>query len=346
MTPLRWTLLILSLAAAYVLWPLWPPLVLAAWTAALTRPVLMRFERAFKGRSRAAAVIALLLFVLLATPLVLISIGVISGAGELLALVESSPTAAGALQTLISSPEAPTEGMPTSLAEVMSLARRYGTQGLGLLSNVAGAAAKGVVGLFIYFAGAYTFLLHSAALWQWAKSHSPLQPGHLQRLGDAFQETGRGLLVGVGLTSATQGLAATVIYLALGVPRAWVLGPITGLASIIPVVGTALVWAPISVGLFIADKPVRAVILVILGITVIGLIDNFLRPIYARMGALKMPLFLVFLSVFGGLASFGTWGALMGPLVMRLTMEVLAITREEKEVPPAALSPGAPGDEV
>ncbi len=53
------------------------------------------------------------------------------------------------------------------------------------------------------------------------------------------------------------------------------------------------------------------------------------------MGALKMPMFLLFLSVFGGLAAFGTWGALIGPLIVRLAMEVLAIVQEEKQVVPA-----------
>ena len=100
--------------------------------------------------------------------------------------------------------------------------------------------------------------------------------------------------------------------------------------SIIPVVGTSLVWAPISAGLFLTGKPVHAAILVVLGVTVIGLIDNFLRPIYARIGALEMPLYLLFLSVFGGLAAFGTWGAVIGPLVVRLAMEILAISKEEE----------------
>jgi predicted PurR-regulated permease PerM len=168
-------------------------------------------------------------------------------------------------------------------------------------------------------------------VWEWIKRNSPLEARHLDRIADAFHETGRGLLVGVGLTSATQGLAATIIYLALGVPRFWVLGPITGLASIIPMVGTALVWGPIALGFFLTAHPIKGVILLVLGMGVIGVIDNLLRPIYARMGALKMPMFLLFLAVFGGLAAFGTWGALIGPLIVRLAMELLAINREEQK---------------
>ena len=107
------------------------------------------------------------------------------------------------------------------------------------------------------------------------------------------------------------------------------LGPITGIASVIPAVGTALVWGPISLGLLLTNRPIKALVLVLPGVGVISLIDNLLRPLYARLGALKMPMFLLFASVFGGLAVFGTWGALIGPLIVRLAMEALSIAREE-----------------
>jgi predicted PurR-regulated permease PerM len=337
MTPLRWTLLALCAAALFVLWPLWPALLLAAWTAELTRPLLLRFERGLKGRRRAAAALSLLLFVVLVLPLVLMTVGVISGAQELLATARTSPSARGALQTLLSAPDAPAR-LPSNLHDLMALAQRSGTQGLGLLGDFAGAAATAFVGLFIYFGGAYALLVDSPTVWVWLKAHSPLDQRHLTRLGNAFHETGRGLLVGVGLTSLTQGLVATIIYLALGVPRAWVLGPITGLASVIPFVGTALVWGPISLGLLLNERPIAALVLLLLGVGVISVIDNLLRPLYARMGALKMPTFMLFVAVFGGLAAFGTWGALLGPLIVRLLMETLAIAREEPAQAPNAVT--------
>jgi predicted PurR-regulated permease PerM len=140
--------------------------------------------------------------------------------------------------------------------------------------------------------------------------------------------------MGVGLTSATQGLVATLVYLSLGVPRWWVLGPITGLASMIPLVGSALVWAPVMLGLFLTGHPIKGAILVVLGVGVISIVDNLLRPIYARMGALKMPMFLLFVSIFGGLAALGAWGAILGPLIVRLWMEALVLRRETESCPP------------
>lgn len=331
-TTLTWLTLGLVVVSMLVVWPLWPPLVLAAWTAALARPLLTRLERGLHGRRRGAAVLSLLLFLVVALPLSLVVVGVIAGARELLTTVQASSSARSALEGLLSSTDAPLP-LPTTLADVTSLVKRSGAQGIDLLTTIAGAAASGLVGLFIFFGGAYSLLVDGARLWAWLQENTPLPARALQRLGAAFHETGRGLLVGVGLTSLTQGLVATIIYASLGVPRAWVLGPITGLASIIPFLGTGLVWGPIALGLFLTGRPGRGVILVVLGVGVISVVDNLLRPLFARWGALELPVFVLFVSVFGGLVTFGTWGALMGPLVVRLTMEALALAKESAALP-------------
>lgn len=205
MTPLRWVLLVLCGAAAFVLWPLWPSLVLAAWTAALVRPVLVRFERGLKGRRRAAAVLSLVLFLVVILPVVLVVLGVVGGAQELLTTLKTSPSASGALRTLISSPDSAAT-VPTSFAEVLPLLQRSGAQGIDLLTWAFGAAANGVIGLFLYFGGAYALLVDAHAAWAWFKGHSPLRDEHADRLAAAFHETGRGLLIGVGLTCVAQGL--------------------------------------------------------------------------------------------------------------------------------------------
>ncbi len=323
---LQWTIVALTAAAMYVCWPLWPALVLAAWTAALARPLLVRFERVLKGRRRAAAVLSLLLFLVLALPLVAIVLGVVSGAQQLAHLIAQQSSAQGALASIATGTGAsPTPRLPNDVASALELVRRYGAQSANFLQNIAGAAASGVIALFIYFAGAHAFLLHGSSLWVWVRRHSPIEAGHLERYSAAFHETGRGLLVGVGLTSATQGAVATLAYLALGVPSWWVLGPITGLASMIPVVGSGLVWAPLTFGFFLTGHTIKGSVLAVLGFAVISSVDNLLRPVFAHFGSLRMPTFLLFVSLFGGMAAFGAWGAILGPLIVRLWIEALAV---------------------
>lgn len=323
----RWLLMGLTIAAVYACWPLWPALVLAAWTAGLAGPLLARFERGLRGKRRAAAALSLLLFVLLALPVVAVVLGVLSGAHDLAGLLAAQPSAKGALESIALGPDAAPQ-VPRDLAGALQLFERHGGQALAVLGNVAGAAASGAVLLLMYFGGAYVLLIHGPEVWAWMLKHSPLPRTHLERLGAAFHETGRGLLIGVGLTSATQGLVATVVYFLLGVPRWWVLGPITGLASVVPLFGSALVWAPLAAGFFLGDHVGKAVILLVFGAGVISTADNLLHAIYARVGSLRMPTFLLFVAVFGGLFAFGTWGALLGPLAVRLWLEALSLQGE------------------
>lgn len=332
---LRWTAFALTAAVVYVCWPLWPALLLGAWTTMLVRPLLNRFERGLKGRRRAAAVLTLLLFLVLLLPLSLVVLGVVSGAQDLALAIGRASTAKAALETIAGGDAAEQwPHIPTTLSDLLDLVQRYGAQGMTVFTTVAGAAATGLVGLLIYFGGAYVFSLDGPAAWAWCRRHSPLQPEHLDRFTAAFHETGRGLLVGVGLTSATQGVVATLAYLSLGVSRWWVLGPITGLASMIPLVGSGLVWLPIAIGLFLTGHPIKGSILAALGVGVISTVDNILRPIYARMGSLKMPTFVLFVSIFGGIIAFGTWGAILGPLLVRLWMEAMALRSESATSPP------------
>ena len=335
---LAWLLLGLGAAATYLCWPLWPALVLAAWTASLARPILVRLERWLHGRRRAAAVISLVLFLGLVLPLGLTVLVALSGLQEIARALTQAATEPlspkSALDAITAgtgaAPGAPPGPWPKDLAGLLALVQQYGSQALRVLSSVAGAAVSGLVAVFVYFGSTVVFLLDGPKLREWCTRRAPLKREHLARMAAAFHETGRGLLIGVGLTSATQGLVATLLFLALGVPRWWVLGPITGLASMLPFVGSALVWLPIALGLFLSGHPVRAVLLVVLGATVISTVDNVLRPIYARLGSLEMPSLLLYVSIFGGIAAIGPLGALLGPLVVRLFLEVVELVHDKR----------------
>ncbi|CAF1457837.1 unnamed protein product [Didymodactylos carnosus] len=168
-------------------------------------------------------------------------------------------------------------------------------------------------------------------LWQWIIRHTPLSPKHMNRLSLAFHETGRGLLIGVGLTCLVQGIVAAIAYACLRIPRAFTLGLLTGLAALVPIIGTAIVWIPIAIGLILQSQYVKAGIMVGVGVLVIGSIDNLLRPLFSKLGALEMSTLLLLLSIFGGIEMLGPWGALLGPVVVRLTTEALVLVREDQE---------------
>ena len=72
-----------------------------------------------------------------------------------------------------------------------------------------------------------------------------------------------------------------------------------------------------------------AIAMGLVGIGAVSTIDNILRPAFARFGKLNLSAFVLLISIFGGLAVFGTWGLFLGPLFVRLAKEALEIVREE-----------------
>jgi predicted PurR-regulated permease PerM len=332
---LRLVVAVLVAGALWVFLPLWPYLVLAVWFASFARPLLERFAKRFRGRRWAAAILTLLLFVLVLGPLVFIGIALTADAIELGRRVSTSESGQSALQAIVSPSRGGAQpigieiGPTFDVPSILRFAQENGQRAMSVMTGVAGVAANVVLGLFVFFAAAYVALVEGPRAYAWLEAHTPLARRHQERLARAFIETGRGLAVGVGLTGLAQGLLATLAYMALGVPRAMVLGVVTLFASLVPSIGTAFVWVPVSIGLALSGQTTQAIILFAFGAVVVSSADNVLRPLFAKWGQLQMHGFLVLLAMLGGVLAFGGWGLLLGPLLARLAIEALRIFREE-----------------
>jgi predicted PurR-regulated permease PerM len=334
------------LLAGATLAPLWAPLAFAAWTAALLDPFATWLAKKSGGRRWLGAGAATVMVLALLVPVGLTLTSIASSVAAFVRQMMASPQARSALEAVVS-PEAgattsaPSEGimdlLRANITRLPTLAREHGATAWSAASSAAGAGAIAALTVFIFFVALYSFLEDGREMWAWAKRHAPLREAHCDRLGRAFLETGHGLMVGAGLTGLAQAVLATVIYAALGVPRFMVLGAITFVCAFIPTIGTAIVWAPIAIGFFLKGSFVKGLLLVLLGGVGIGSIDNVLRPFMQRWGGnMKLSSFVLLLAAFGGLAAFGAKGLILGPLSIRLCVEVLAMARENREAQQSA----------
>ncbi len=323
----RWLALGLVAASAVTLAPFWASLVLAAWVADLLQPAVRGLQPFLGGRRRGAAAIVVLLVVAVLAPLLGAVAAVVGAARELLTQLHTAFERQGPLGILLGASGVPAR--PT-FHEWADSASRHGTNAWRALTAVAQTSASVLVAGLVFVAALYAFAASGPQSYRWLARHSPLPRGSLARLARAFRETGRGLIVGGLGTALVQGLVATVAYVAIGIPRALLLGPLTAVCAVVPVVGTGLVWVPLAVGLGLTGDYARAVAVVVVGAGVHSLIDNFVRPILTRFGRLELPTVVVLVSMLGGIAAFGAPGALLGPLTVRLTVEALAMTREER----------------
>src|SRR5690625_7991112 len=84
--------------------------------------------------------------------------------------------------------------------------------------------------------------------------------------------------------------------------------------SLIPIIGPGLIWVPVAFYMLVTGNYVSAIVLIAFGSIVIGLVDNFLRPILVGRDT-KLPDYLVLLSTLGGLAFFGFYGFVIGSVI-------------------------------
>jgi predicted PurR-regulated permease PerM len=209
---------------------------------------------------------------------------------------------------------------------------------LSAAQTLFGAATSVVVGMFVFTLGFHSLLVDGRRAYTWLLQRSPIPHSHVERLSSAFSETARGLLVGVGLTALLQGITASIGYFALGVPQAAVLGLLTTLAALIPSIGTGLVWAPVTAGLYLTGRPQAALVLLCIGV-VVSVLDNVVRPWLSRYGKLEMSPFLTLIAMLGGAAAFGGFGVLLGPLVLRLAIEGVRVLHDARLDAPRPPSP-------
>lgn len=323
-TVLLVVLALLTIGTCLVLWPLAAPLVLGAWAAHLSRRLFAKLNRALHGRARAAGVLTAALVIALAAPLAVAITTLVPTAKSLIQELKAAGGGRGALAALVTNGS----GGPDGKLDVVGLAKDYGAGASRAVTTIASMGADVVVGIFVFFVVFFSFLVDGERAYGWFVEHAPVEPRTLRRFSDAFHQAGRGLLLGTGLTAVVQGVLCGILFAALGVPRAMLLGMLSAVAALIPVTGTALVWLPVAAGLALTGHPGKALVLVALGAGVVGTVDNLMRPWLSERAEVGLSTTLVLVGIFGGIAAFGPWGLLFGPLVLRLAIEGFEIAKE------------------
>jgi predicted PurR-regulated permease PerM len=158
-----------------------------------------------------------------------------------------------------------------------------------------------------------------------------------QHLLGVAGKTVRGVVYGILGTALAQAVVAGIGFLIAGVPGVALLALITFFASVVPIVGTALVWLPAALWLFNQGSTGWGIFMLIWGVGVANL-DNIVKPWLISQGS-NMPFILIFFGVLGGAIAFGFIGVFLGPTLLAVGFRLV------KEWSAARPSSPAAGDE-
>ena len=321
-------LIAVSVAFALILWPFYGAILWAVVFATVFAPVHRRLL-SFVGRrpNLAALGTVLLIVAIVLLPLTLTAMSVVQEATGLYAGIEAGEVDFGrSLSELLDAlpPWATALLNRLGISDLGDLQARLSNafkEGSQVLATQAVSIGQGtahiVVSFFLMLYLLFFFLRDGPELTQGLRNAIQLRAEQERALFSKFTIVIRAMFKGTLLVAALQGILGGIIFWFLGIPAAVLWGVVMAFLSLLPAVGSALIWLPASVYLLATGAVWQGIVLIAYGALVIGLVDNLLRPFLIGMDT-KLPDYVVLISTLGGIAIFGLNGIVIGPVVAAL----------------------------
>jgi len=327
-------------------------LLLAAILAGLSSPLYRRLLRVCRGRrSLASALTLLLLALLVLVPLALI-LGIVAAEAY-----QISQTALPWIQERLEQPDLVLEtlrGLPGAghlipyREQVFEKAGELvGSLGSFLVESLQ-ATTRGTVSFFFHLGillyALFFFLIDGGPLLARILGYLPMAAADKQRMVAKFVSVSRATLKGTLLIGLAQGCLAGLAFAVVGIPGAVFWGAVMTLLSVIPGIGTALIWLPAGVILLLDGHLGAGIGLLVFCGLVVGSVDNLLRPRLVGRDT-QMHELLIFSGTLGGILLFGVLGFIVGPILAALFVTVWQLYGEafaDLLEAPAAAAPAEP----
>jgi predicted PurR-regulated permease PerM len=339
----RATAVFLSVVAALAVYlcyliakPFLSPIVAAIVIAIVTFPLHARMRHLIRHRNAAAALSTIVVLIIVMVPALVLGVAVSRELTETYQLLSRKGVAQEAaspyLSQLIERPlRAIGRYVDLSGFDARATLLRWLEQASKYLLSM-GAAALGnifsfVVDLIVIFLTLFFLFREGTRIRLQLAELLPLSPNQVERLFATINNTVIANVYGGLAVAAAQGLLTGLAFWVLSVPSPIMWGLLTAVASLVPVVGSAIVWAPACIVLLFGGHWGKALLLLGWGAAVVGQVDVLVRP-YVISKQVKIHTLLLFFALLGGVKAFGIMGLFIGPIVISITTAVFDMLRE------------------
>lgn len=318
--------LVVSILSFFIFKPFLIVLALAAMLAVILDPVYRHLLSYVRGQKNIAAVLVLLfLLVVILLPLFFIGTQIVNEAQALygrLASGSGSDQYVNQISTLIE-----TYGQkvyPSFSFDTASYLSIFSSWIVSHLGGIFSGTLDAIIKLFLTFVALFYFLRDGDVFRKQLVVMSPLSEDDDSSILSSLRVAIKSVIVGSLIIGVIQGVLLGIGFWIFGIPNATLWGTTAAVASLIPGVGTALVWIPGVIYLFFAKSGFYWLGELLWAVFLVGTIDNFLAPYLLEKGVNIHPLLILF-SILGGLSFFGPAGFLLGPLVLSLLFALIRV---------------------
>ncbi|MBA3239861.1 MAG: AI-2E family transporter [Acidobacteria bacterium] len=333
----RWiALLAATILALYICWKMLKPFVeVLLWAVVLVilfYPVHKRILKRVSNPGWAALISCLIVIITILVPLTLITFAIVR---ELKGFAQSLQ---GNVESFLD-PQSPVMGRVLGwLGQYVDIEQlrsgeflatklqNFGSMVAGRTLGFVGGAVGVVVEVFFVIFTMYYMFRDGERMRAAVRSMLPLEESKSKEILERTREVISASVYGVLVIAAVQGILGGIAFWLLGLPSPLLWGVVMIFLSMIPMAGAFIVWGPAAIYLGLTGHVGKAIALTVIGVLVIGSIDNFLRP---KLVGEKTRLheLIIFFSVLGGLQVFGVLGLVLGPVIVAITMALLDILR-------------------
>jgi len=304
-------------------------LLLAGIFSSISQPLYRRLLSLVKGRSSLAAALTLIgvLLIVIIPVAIILSIVVVQA-------VHVGQSVGPWIQQTLSRPDllfSELEKLPFYDYMVQNQGDIIGKLGeivsslssflVNSISQVTSSTVQAVFLFFIFLYAFFFFLKDGKKLINTILYYLPLEDEPERKLLDYFTSVTRATLKGTFLIGIIQGTLAALGFWVAGLDSVVFWGLIMTVLSIIPLIGSSLVWIPAVIILALSGRIAAAVILGLYCAVLVGSIDNILRPVLVGKDT-KMHELFILLGTLGGIGLFGIWGVLIGPVIAALLISI------------------------
>ncbi len=193
---------------------------------------------------------------------------------------------------------------------------------LGSSFKMLGGTMSVLWAIFLFFSLAMILTLNAATLRRITARVFHLRPSIMGRFVLAIRSALRAILLGVVLVAFIQGFLCAIGFFLADFKQFAFWGLLAALVAPIPILGTALVWVPLSLQLWFSGNSMAAMFLAFWGIFVVSTADSLLRPLFLKTGIRASYLVLI-LAILCGITAFGSLGIILGPVLLAFSVQAM-----------------------
>jgi predicted PurR-regulated permease PerM len=197
-----------------------------------------------------------------------------------------------------------------------------------LLPKVLGVTLNTIAIIGTMYFTLYFMLVNGRNMEESLYEYIPLKDGNVEKMGKEVDTMVKASVIGIPLIAFIQGVVGLIGYLLIGINEPWLWFVATCITAMLPIVGAALVYVPLSIMLFAQGDTMRGIYMTLWGFILIGLVDNLFRFIINKRIGNIHPLITVF-GVIVGIQLFGFIGLVFGPLLISMFILLLRIYGSE-----------------